>query len=37
VGQFGQAAYDIMLSDCFWHVYRMLGKLQGRAYLLSKP
>jgi SAM-dependent methyltransferase len=37
VERFGQAAYDIMLGDCFWHVYRMLGKLQGRVYLLSKP
>jgi len=37
VERFGQAAYDIMLSDCLWHVYRMLGKLQGRVYLLSKP
>jgi len=37
VEQFGQAAYDVMLCDCFWHVYRMLGKLQGRVYLLSKP
>jgi hypothetical protein len=23
-----------MLGDCFWHVYRMIGKLSGRAYLL---
>jgi SAM-dependent methyltransferase len=37
VEQFGQSAYDIMLCDCFWHVYRMLGKLEGRVYLLSKP
>ena len=37
VERFGQAAYEIMLSDCLWHVYRMLGKLQGRVYLLSKP
>jgi SAM-dependent methyltransferase len=34
IEQFGQAAYDIMLGDCFWHVYRMIGKLSGRAYLL---
>jgi SAM-dependent methyltransferase len=33
--QFGPAAYDIMLGDCLWHVYRMLGKLSSRAYLLS--
>jgi SAM-dependent methyltransferase len=36
VAQFGQAAYDLMLGDCLWHVYRMLGKLSGRVYLLSK-
>lgn len=37
VAQFGQAAYDIMLADCLWHVYRMIGKLAGRVYLLSRP
>ena len=36
VDGFGRAAYDIMLADCLWHVYRMLGKLSGHAYLLSK-
>ncbi|HEX3723676.1 MAG TPA: class I SAM-dependent methyltransferase [Nitrolancea sp.] len=36
IAQFGQAAYDLMLGDCLWHVYRMLGKLSGRIYLLSK-
>jgi len=25
-----------MLADCFWHVYRMLGKLSGRVYVLSR-
>ena len=35
IAQFGQAAYDIMLSDCLWHVYRMIGKLSGRVYLLK--
>jgi SAM-dependent methyltransferase len=35
VVQFGQAAYDMMLSDCLWHVYHMIGKLGGRVYLLS--
>jgi len=33
--QFGLAAYDIMLGDCLWHVYRMIGKLSPRIYLLS--
>jgi SAM-dependent methyltransferase len=35
VAQFGQAAYDIMLGDCLWHVYGMIGKLTRRVYLLS--
>jgi hypothetical protein len=35
--QFGQRAYEIMLSDCLWHVYRLLGKLSARVYLLSGP
>jgi SAM-dependent methyltransferase len=25
ISKFGQAAYDIMLGDCLWHVYRMIG------------
>jgi SAM-dependent methyltransferase len=33
--RYGQAAYDIMLSDCLWHVYRMTGKLSARVYVLS--
>lgn len=33
--RYGSAAYDIMLSDCLWHVYRMIGKLSARVYLLS--
>jgi len=35
--QFGQTAYDIMLGDCLWHVYRMIGKLSARVYLLKAP
>jgi SAM-dependent methyltransferase len=34
ISKFGQAAYDIMLADCFWHVYRMIGKLSDRIYVL---
>ena len=34
IAQFGQTAYDIMLGDCLWHVYRMIGKVSGRVYLL---
>jgi SAM-dependent methyltransferase len=35
--RFGRRAYDIMLADCHWHIYRMLGKLSGRAYVLTRP
>lgn len=34
--RYGKAAYDIMLGDCLWHVYRMIGKLSPRVYLLSR-
>ena len=34
--RFGAAAYDIMLGDCLWHVYRLLGKMDERVYVLSK-
>jgi SAM-dependent methyltransferase len=37
IKQFGQANYDLMLADCFWHIYRMIGKLTPRVYLLRKP
>jgi SAM-dependent methyltransferase len=37
VSQFGQAAYDMMLGDCLWHVYGMIGKLEWRVYLLAAP
>lgn len=37
IEQFGEEAYNVMLNDCLWHVYRMIGKLSGRAYLLSRP
>lgn len=35
VSRFGQSAYDIMFGDCLWHVYRMIGKLSPRIYVLS--
>jgi cyclopropane fatty-acyl-phospholipid synthase-like methyltransferase len=35
IARFGQTGYDIMLSDCLWHVYRMIGKLSSRVYLLK--
>lgn len=37
VARFGQENYDIKLGDCLWHIYRMIGKLGGRVYLLSAP
>jgi ubiquinone/menaquinone biosynthesis C-methylase UbiE len=36
IEQFGQPAYDIMLADCFWHIYHLIGKLGARVYLLSR-
>lgn len=36
IARFGQTNYDIMLSDCFWHIYRMIGKLSPRVYLLAR-
>jgi SAM-dependent methyltransferase len=33
--QFGAPAYDMMLGDCLWHVYAMIGKLTRRAYVLG--
>ncbi len=37
IAKYGQAAYDIKLGDCLWHLYRMIGKLSPRIYVLSKP
>ena len=37
IGRFGQRNYDIKLGDCLWHIYRMIGKLSSRVYLLSAP
>ena len=34
--RFGEAAYEIMLGDCLWHVFAMLGKLERRVYLLVR-
>lgn len=33
--RFGDPAYDIMLGDCLWQVYRMIGKLSPRIYVLT--
>jgi len=35
IAQFGRAAYDIMLGDCYWHIYQMLGKFSYRIYVLA--
>lgn len=37
IEQFGRANYDIMLGDCLWHIYRMIGKLTGHAVTFTKP
>jgi SAM-dependent methyltransferase len=37
VAEFGQDNYEIMLGDCLWHVYRLLGKLTGYACIFTKP
>ena len=31
VSEFGETNYRIMLGDCLWHIYRMIGKLHGVA------
>ncbi len=35
IARFGKQNYDIKLGDCLWHIYRMIGKLSSRVYLLS--
>jgi hypothetical protein len=37
LARYGQQNYDMMLGDCLWYVYAMIGKLTGRAVLLAKP
>jgi SAM-dependent methyltransferase len=37
VQRYGQRSYDMMLGDCLWHVYAMLGKLTRRAIVVRKP
>jgi hypothetical protein len=36
IERFGERNYEIMLADCHWHVYAMIGKLHRRAYVLSR-
>jgi len=35
IRRFGQANYDVALGDSLWQIYRMIGKLSGRVYMLS--
>ena len=35
--EFGEAAYDVMLGDCRWQVYRATGKLGARIDVVRKP
>jgi SAM-dependent methyltransferase len=35
ITRFGRQNYDIKLGDCLWHIYRMIGKLSSRVYVLS--
>jgi hypothetical protein len=36
IAQFGRANYEVMLGDCLWHVYAMIGKISRRAYVLTR-
>jgi len=35
IDRFGRKNYDVAVADYLWHVYRMIGKLSSRVYLLS--
>lgn len=37
IDRYGAANFRIMLADCLWHVYRMIGKLWGVAFLIRRP
>jgi hypothetical protein len=37
IDEFGESTYRIMLGDCLWYVYRMIGKLHGVAFVFTKP
>ena len=36
IDRFGEANYKIMLGDCFWHVYRMIGVFGTGVFVLRK-
>jgi len=37
IDEFGETAYRIMLADCLWHIYRMIGKLHGALFIFQVP
>lgn len=37
IERFGRWEYDVMVADCYWHRWRLEGKLDERVYLLTKP
>lgn len=37
VKEFGRDNYEIMLGDCLWHVYRMIGKTTACAFVFTAP
>ena len=37
IQRFGDDNYQIALGDCLWHIYRLIGKLSDRVYVLSRP
>ena len=37
IQRFGEENYRVMLADCLWHVYRMIGKLYGVAFVVGPP
>jgi len=37
IDEFGETAYRIMLGDCLWHIYRMIGKLHGAVFIFRAP
>ena len=35
-GRFGVESYEVMLTNCLWGVYQMIGKLCPRVYVLTR-
>ncbi|MDQ6876838.1 MAG: class I SAM-dependent methyltransferase [Candidatus Dormibacteraeota bacterium] len=36
IAEHGEVAYGVMLSNCLWGVYQMIGKLSPRSYVLRR-